>query len=194
MIFKFIYIFCRRFMIKGCIFHARTQWHEFLFVNRFNILKPNVLLTNWISMENLLCHNSVNISEIATKFCTYHDSTAVMSCAKLCSVLNIEIEFRAKRNFHRIWIAMEKTKTKVKWLMGLNGHQFAYIFKCLFLNENVDSLIKILLKFFSWSKLNNAEVAVRTASCSDLNIRKLMTNGWIFHKRTKWHCMVCEWC
>ena len=52
--------------------------------------------------------NSVAGHQIATNFCTCHDSTAVVPCTKFCSDHCIRIEMRVKRNFHRIWIAMEK--------------------------------------------------------------------------------------
>ena len=61
-------------------------------------------------METSPCHNSVAGHQIATNFCTCHDSTAVVPCTKFCSDHgNHGVEVRVKRNFHRIWIAMEKT-------------------------------------------------------------------------------------
>ena len=59
-------------------------------------------------METSPCHNSVAGHKIATNFCICHDSTAVVPCTKFCSDHCIRIEVRVKRNFHRIWIAMEK--------------------------------------------------------------------------------------
>ena len=53
------------------------------------------------SMETLPCHNAVAGHQIATNFCTCHDSTAVVPCAKFCSDHCIRIEVRVKRNFHR---------------------------------------------------------------------------------------------
>ena len=43
---------------------------------------------------------------------TSHDSTAVVPCTKFYSDHCIRIELRVKRNFHRIWIAMEKPLVK----------------------------------------------------------------------------------
>ena len=63
-------------------------------------------------METLPCCNSVRGHQIATNFCTCHDSTAVVPCTKFCSDHCIRIEVRANRNFHRIWIAMEKPLVK----------------------------------------------------------------------------------
>ena len=59
------------------------------------------------SMETSPCCNSVAGHQIATKFCTCHDSTAVVPCTKFCSDHCIRIEMTVKRNFHRIWIVME---------------------------------------------------------------------------------------
>ena len=63
-------------------------------------------------METSPCHNSVARHQIATNFCTCHDSTAVVPCTKFCSDHCIRIEVSVKRNFHRIWIAMEKPLVK----------------------------------------------------------------------------------
>ena len=74
---------------------------------------PNVFFarnSNW--METSPCHNSVAGHQIATNFCTCHDSTAVVQCTKFCSKHYIRIEVRVKWNFHRIWIAMEKPLVK----------------------------------------------------------------------------------
>ena len=68
------------------------------------------------SMKTSPCCNSVAGHQIATNFCTCHDSTAVVPCTKFCSDHCIRIEMRVKRNFHRIWIAMEKAL--VKWGPG----------------------------------------------------------------------------
>ena len=63
-------------------------------------------------MENSPCHNSVAGHQIATNFCTCHDSTAVVPCTKLCSDRCVRIEVRVKRNSHRIWFAMQKPLVK----------------------------------------------------------------------------------
>ena len=68
-------------------------------------------------METSPCCNSVTGHQIATNFCTCHDSTAVVPCTKFCSDHCIRIEMRVKRNFHRILIAMEKTVKR-----GLGGY------------------------------------------------------------------------
>ena len=63
-------------------------------------------------MEIWPCNNSVAGHQIATNFCTWHDSTAVVPCTKFYSDHCIRIEVRVERNFHRIWIAMEKPLVK----------------------------------------------------------------------------------
>ena len=64
------------------------------------------------SMETSPCCNSVAGHQIATIFCTCHDSTAVVPCRKFCHDHCIKMEMGVKRNFHGIWIAMEKPLVK----------------------------------------------------------------------------------
>ena len=45
---------------------------------------------------------------IATKFCTWHDSCAVVACAKICCDLMASNGVMARWSFHRIWIAGQK--------------------------------------------------------------------------------------
>ena len=72
----------------------------------------NFFARNSDSMETSPYHNSIAGHPIATKFCTCHDSTAVVPCTQFCSNHCIRIEVRVKRNFHLIWIAMEKWLVK----------------------------------------------------------------------------------
>ena len=85
-------------------------------------------------MEISPCCNSVTGHQIATNFCTYHHSTAVVPCTKFCSDHCIGIEMRAKRHFHRIWIAMEKRQwngalfmpnvyIQLQWLLMSQQHE-----------------------------------------------------------------------
>ena len=60
----------------------------------------------------LFCCNSAPDDQIASNFCTCHNSTAVVACAKFCSNHFIKNWMRAKQNFHRIWIMME-----LSWLV-----------------------------------------------------------------------------
>ena len=49
---------------------------------------------------------------IATKFCTWHDSCAVVACAKICCGLVASYGIMTRRRFHRIWIEGKKTLVK----------------------------------------------------------------------------------
>ena len=46
--------------------------------------------------------------QITTKFCTCHDSCAIMTCAKFWGDHSIKIWITPKLNFHWIWITSEK--------------------------------------------------------------------------------------
>ena len=61
-----------------------------------------------ISFHSHLDSNTV----IATKFCTWHDSCAVVACAKICCDLMASNGITARRIFHRIWIAGKKSLVK----------------------------------------------------------------------------------
>ena len=61
-----------------------------------------------ISFHSHLDSNTV----IATKLCTWHDSCAVVACAKNCCDLMASNRVMARRSFHRIWIAGKKTLVK----------------------------------------------------------------------------------
>ena len=67
-------------------------------------------------MEISFCSHSNTNKVIATKFGTWHDSWAVVACAKFCSDMITGNWIRAKWNVHRIWIVMEKSL--VKWVPG----------------------------------------------------------------------------
>ena len=49
---------------------------------------------------------------IATKLCTWHDSCAVVACAKICCDLMASSRVMARRCFHRIWFAGKKPLVK----------------------------------------------------------------------------------
>ena len=68
-------------------------------------------------MEISFCSYPNTKKVIATIFGTWHDSWAVVACAKFCRNIIISNWIRAKWNFHRIWIVMEKSL--VKWVPGL---------------------------------------------------------------------------
>ena len=60
------------------------------------------------SMEILFHSNLDSNIVIATKLCTWHDSCAVMACAKICCHLMASNGIMARRSFHRICISGKK--------------------------------------------------------------------------------------
>ena len=80
-----------------------------------------------ISFHSRLDSNTV----ITTKFCTWHDSYAVVTCAKMCCDLMARNGVMARRNFHRIWIAdpasgSENPKSKAPHSMENNRNHQQY--------------------------------------------------------------------
>ena len=65
-------------------------------------------------MKNSFCCNSIIDSQFTTNFCTCHDSTAVVSCAKFCNDQSHDIWMRWKLNFHGIRITTGESF--VKWV------------------------------------------------------------------------------
>ena len=59
------------------------------------------------SIKNPFGFNFIPGNGITTKFCTCHDSTAVVSCANFCSNDLIRMWVRTKWNVHWIWIRIE---------------------------------------------------------------------------------------
>ena len=49
---------------------------------------------------------------IATKFCTWHDSCAVVACAKICCDPMASNRITTRRSFNRVWIAGKKLLVK----------------------------------------------------------------------------------
>ena len=76
----------------------------------------NIFLHNSNLIAISFCRNSVPGHPIATKLCTCHDSTAVVSFTQLCSNPFCRIWMRTKWNFLQIWIVMEKSL--VKWALS----------------------------------------------------------------------------
>ena len=72
--------------------------------------------SRWISFCSLLSCSE----EITTKFCTWHDSTAVVPCAKFCGDMISFNGITLKLKFHQIWIMMEKLLAK--WASVLSSH------------------------------------------------------------------------
>ena len=64
-------------------------------------------------MDILFCSSWCNNEFITTKFCTCHDSIAVVTSAKICRNEMVKISIIAKHNLHWIWIVRQKAS--VKW-------------------------------------------------------------------------------
>ena len=64
------------------------------------------------SMENSQCCNSIPLPQIVTKFGTFHDDTAVATCANLVTITSSEYLDESKWNSHEIWILIEKLLVK----------------------------------------------------------------------------------
>ena len=62
---------------------------------------------------SLFCHPNYN-HLITTKFCTCHDSIAVVACAKFCSNIRSRNEATMKWIFYQIWFW--RGKLLVKWV------------------------------------------------------------------------------
>ena len=87
-------------------------------INRLNPLKN---LSIWAPFHKRLFHRNSNSTEIsfhshldsnsviATKFCTWHDSCAVVAFAKMCCDLMASNGITARRRFHRILFAGKKS-------------------------------------------------------------------------------------
>ena len=71
----------------------RGPFHERFFHRNSNSME--------ISFHSHLNSNSA----ITTKFCTWHDSCAVVACAKICCDPMASNGITVRRSFHRIWIA-----------------------------------------------------------------------------------------
>ena len=70
-------------------------------------------------MEISFCSHPNTNKVIVTIFGTWHDSWAVVACAKFCCDVIISNWIRAKWIFHHIWIVMEKSL--VKWVPEPEG-------------------------------------------------------------------------
>ena len=110
---------------------------------------------------------------IARKFCTWHDSCAVVACAKICCDLVASNGIMARLSFHRIWIAdknplVKRSPDLVE--LVLNRLNERAIRDCMF--------AKI------WCQLWHAYIRLWRNWCHRQN------NLWIWHKllRRLWFC------
>ena len=72
-----------------------------------------------LNSMDIFCYHPYCSEMIATKFCTYHDSCAVVVCAKCRSDAMTSRRITVKRIFHRISIGSKKL---VKWAPGRKGN------------------------------------------------------------------------
>ena len=101
-----------------------------------------------ISIRSHLYSNAV----IAAKFCTWHDSCAVVACAKICCDLMASNRVIAKRNFHRIWIAGKKPLLKRAPVHDTVSSNFGFILHCQ------DSKLALVWCFWIFLKPNVYEI------------------------------------
>ena len=106
-------------------------------------------------MENLFKCKAIVRYHIATKFCTYHNSTSVMPCAKFHSDHFTITWMGAEWNFHRNWIMIKKLF--MKWAPGL-----PYIW-CVIL----DSIISKLLYCVCFKHTGSGHLTNNMMSLSD---------------------------
>ena len=85
------------------------------------------------SMNTLFCSHPNAKNVIITKFCTCHNSCAVVAHAKVCSDQIANDEIMAKNIFHQIWFMMEKLSVKWARKLVLKYQQIKYhIYKTSF--------------------------------------------------------------
>ena len=85
---------------------SMTRWS---FHKQFKSSKPN-------SCKLIISLTYENYDHLKSQFCTYHDSWAVMTCAKLWPDGIIGIQMRTKRIFTRFQLYAQKQF--VKWVLG----------------------------------------------------------------------------
>ena len=59
---------------------------------------------NSVLLENLFCCNPKSNEVIGTRFCTWHNSTAVVTCVKICTEPHVYNLITGHCNFHHVWI------------------------------------------------------------------------------------------
>ena len=126
---QFNYVFFDLRLNKRLGTQSRRRWCEtpsrsllrHCYIVRYLVLMPlyalgpvslTIFARNLNSMKVTRWCNSTTGHQIATNFCTYHDSTAVVLCTKYWSDHCVRIRKTVMRNFHRIWNAMDKPLLK----------------------------------------------------------------------------------
>ena len=100
---KYIRHFVQRaFNMLECIEDMKMNcslWYSgLIFFMHWDLFRYQYFACNSNSMKISPSCNSITADPVPTNFCTYHDSTAVMSCAKFLSDHFIRIEVRVKKS------------------------------------------------------------------------------------------------
>ena len=79
-------------------------------------------------IEILFCSCVNSIKMITTKFCTWHDSCAVMTCAEICSDLWTSDQIKTQQIFHWICIANEMGPSSLEIVLkGIYYHDALFV-------------------------------------------------------------------
>ena len=89
---------------------SSTPKHAFLYKGLFH----QHFSRNSNSTEISSCCNLSTDHQMMTNFCTCNESTAVMPCATFFTITSLESRWEQTKEFHQIWIVIEKTS--VKWV------------------------------------------------------------------------------
>ena len=112
------------------VYNGNYPWHQHI-----ETPGPIFLYRNSNSIEISFRSHLDSNTVIATKFCTWHDSCAVVACAKICCDL-IASNVITRWSFHRIWNAGKKSL--VKRAPVWNGlHLAEDIMSCISLKEKL---------------------------------------------------------
>ena len=89
-----------------------------------------LLLTIFHQKSNMMENSFYSHPLITTKFCTWHNSCAVVTCAKLCCNMNTRNWITAKWILHRSWIVTEKIISKLvpRWTNSICYDPCLYIY------------------------------------------------------------------
>ena len=129
-------------MCELCVSMVRNMWYWFYQIHvdkRHNMPQLDqgpVSLTVFPSQfkfDGNSFHSHLNSNTvIAIKYCSWHDSCAVVACAKICCDLIASNGITARRSFHRIWIAGKKSLVKrapesTQFLQAGSGHILVHL-------------------------------------------------------------------
>ena len=144
-----------------------------------------------ISFHSHLDSNTV----IATKFCTWHDSCAVVACAKICCDLMASNGITARRSFHRIWIAGKKSLVK-----RAPGHGLSHVLQQAITWTNADLLsIKPVVNNLQWNSNWNANLFIHEKAFEKVicKMAAILSGGNELNRQTirglMWFVVVCPY-